>query len=70
MANKHRVQLDFSEEALEGLDTLKDELHSASRTEVLRRALALLHYAAKAEKEGGSLVIELKDGTKETVRLF
>jgi Arc/MetJ-type ribon-helix-helix transcriptional regulator len=49
-----RLALRVSEGFLEGLDQLVDE-EGASRSEVIRRAVALLAFARKEAKEGRRL---------------
>ena len=49
---KRRLQFDFSEEAVQRLDFLVEELDAASRAEVIRRALELLDQLNYAYPKG------------------
>ena len=60
----HRVQLDFSKEALEVLDGLVDKLNASSRAEVVRHALAVLVWMHnKQVQENFQIVAIGKDAT-------
>ena len=60
---KYRVQLDFSEEAFEELNSLQEKTNASSRAEVVRNALGVLKWATKNLREGNKIVVERKDGT-------
>jgi hypothetical protein len=49
---KTRVVLDFDEDAAKNLDLLKDRLGSKTRTDLIRRALALLEFSEERKKDG------------------
>jgi Arc/MetJ-type ribon-helix-helix transcriptional regulator len=65
-----RVQFDFSDASLRRLDQLKEDTHSPSRAEVVRRALALLETVVEARKRDEALCIERKDGKLRELSLF
>jgi metal-responsive CopG/Arc/MetJ family transcriptional regulator len=62
ITEKYRVQLDFSKEALEELDTLQRKLHAASRAEVVRNALGVLKWVTNNLAEENKIVVEKKTG--------
>ena len=62
---KHRVQLDFSEEAFHELNDLKEKLRAPSRAEVIRNALGVLKWMYKKKVEQGLDVVAI--GSDERV---
>lgn len=52
MNNKTRVQFDFSEEALDRVDKLRDITDASSRVEVIRNSLRVYDYMVKKQREG------------------
>jgi hypothetical protein len=58
-----RLQFDFSTEAVNRLDNIKDATNSASRAEVLRNSLRVYEYFYNMLKEGYE--IKLKKDEKE-----
>ncbi|TSC61975.1 MAG: hypothetical protein G01um101448_679 [Parcubacteria group bacterium Gr01-1014_48] len=60
----HRVQLDFSEEAFEELETLKKRLSASSRAEVVRAALGVLKWAVNHSEEGNKIQVARKADNK------
>ncbi len=50
-AGKTRLQFDFSDELVEMVDGIKDGAGAASRAEVIRKAVHLLHKATDEEWE-------------------
>lgn len=54
MSNKKRLQLDFSKEAVERLDLLKESTGVSSRADVFRNALKLYDTYVEKKKEGYS----------------
>jgi metal-responsive CopG/Arc/MetJ family transcriptional regulator len=60
--SKHRLQLDFTEEALRDLDQLRDTTGLPNRAEVIRQALRFLQWTIhEAQENEANLLIE-KDG--------
>ena len=64
---KYRVQLDFSKEALDELDSLQTKLHAASRAEVVRNALGILKWVTNNLVEENKIVVEKKNGERAEV---
>ncbi len=59
---KHRLQLDFTQQALGELDELREATGLPNRAEVIRQALRLLQWTiTETQQNGASLLIE-KDG--------
>lgn len=67
MADKIRVQFDFTPVALEQLDTLQQRLHAKSRAEVIRYALRVLQWLLDQLKDSAKIMVESKDGKVQTV---
>lgn len=65
---KERVQLDFSSEALERLDDLKETTGASTRAEVVRQALRLYEWFIN-ETEPNS-TIQIIDSNNETTSRF
>lgn len=64
---KHRLQLDFTDQAIRDLSDLKDTTGMANRAEVIRQALRLLQWTIdETQKNGATLLIE-KDGRQREV---
>ncbi len=64
---KYRVQLDFSEEALEDLNMLQKKLNASSRAEVVRSALGVLRWTTNHLIAGDKIVVKTKDGGETNV---
>ncbi len=64
---KHRLQLDFSEEALRDLDALKDETGMPNRAEVIRQALRLLQWTIDETQKNDATILIEKDGRQREV---
>ena len=60
---------DFEPKVIKIIDRLKINLNASSRSEVLRRAIALLNAANKVKKDGGNIVFRYKDGKEQTIIL-
>jgi hypothetical protein len=67
MADKIRVQFDFTPAALAQLDTLQERLKAKSRAEVIRYALRVLQWLLDQLKDSAKIMVESKDGKVETV---
>lgn len=65
MIDKVRLQFDFSKEAVEKLDELKDRLGASSRAEVIRRALALMDRVSSSSQAGAEITIQNPKGEKQ-----
>ena len=70
MSNKHRLQLDFTEEALRTLDELKDKTGLANRAEVIRQSLRLLQWTIQQNDDGSVLLLEKNGRRREVVFPF
>ena len=64
-SNKTRVILDFNEEAARNLDRLKDLLGARTRTDLVRRALALLEFSEEKKRDGYKLQFKKGDTITE-----
>lgn len=63
------TSFDFDPKLTKAIDQLKKDIGATSRSEVLRRAIALLQVANKASKEGSDLIIKKKDHTEKHIIL-
>lgn len=66
MADKYRVQLDFTAEAFQELESLKTRLGAASRAEAVRYGLAALRWLFSQLSSGATILVE-KDGVQQQV---
>jgi metal-responsive CopG/Arc/MetJ family transcriptional regulator len=64
---KHRLQFDFTEEALQDLDELKETTGMQNRAEVIRQALRLLRWTIQETKNNDATIIIEKDGRQREV---
>ncbi len=69
-ARKVRLNLELPESLKKQLDTLVTQTQAASLSEVLRRSLALFDFCMEYQKQGGRLLMENPDGTRETLRIL
>lgn len=67
MAEKIRVQFDFTPAALEELDKLQGMIQAKSRAEVIRYALRVLQWLLDQLRNGAKIMVEDKNGKVETV---
>jgi metal-responsive CopG/Arc/MetJ family transcriptional regulator len=67
---KKRIQLDFSPLAADKLDELVESTGSASRAEVVRRALALFDKVWTSQLEGGTLFIRDGQGGEQNLLIL
>ena len=65
--NKHRLQLDFTEEALQDLDELKETTGMPNRAEVIRQALRLLRWTIQETHNNDATILIEKDGRQREV---
>ena len=66
MADKSRVQFDFTESALAELDGLKAKLKVNTRAEVIRYSLRLMRWVLEQITSGGRILVE-RDGQVHSV---
>jgi len=64
---KHRLQLDFTEEALRDLDQIKETTGMPNRAEVIRQALRLLQWTIQETQNNGATILIEKDGRQREV---
>jgi len=62
---KQRVQFDFSPEALQRLDALKEKIDASTKAEVIRNALKI--YEWFATQVDPNYIIEIKDQEGNTI---
>ena len=65
-----RLNLEFTPTVAENLERMIEQSHSASRTEVVRKAIRLLDMVLGLYDSGGKLVFQHQDGTQETVQIL
>jgi len=58
---------DFDPKLVKVIDQLKRDMNASSRSEVIRRAIALLKVASQTEKEGGEVVIKKGNKVRQVV---
>lgn len=63
--NRTRVILDFNEEAAKNMDQLKDLLGAKTRTDLVRRALALLEYSEEKKRDGYTMLFKKGNSVTE-----
>lgn len=63
------TSFDFDKKLTETIDKLKKDMGATSRSEVLRRAIALLQVANTATRDGSELVIKKKGQTEKHIIL-
>jgi metal-responsive CopG/Arc/MetJ family transcriptional regulator len=69
--SKHRLQLDFTDEALQGLDQLRDATGLPNRAEVIRQALRLLQWTiTETQQKDANLLIEKGGNIRQVVFPF
>jgi len=64
-SSKTRVILDFNEDAAQNLDKLKDLLGARTRTDLVRRSLALLEFSEEKKREGYKMQFKKGDTITE-----
>lgn len=57
-----RLTLDLSEEVRTNLEALRETTQADSLVEVIRRALAVYDFVAKAKATGGKLILKDEEG--------
>ncbi len=67
MANKTRLQFDFTEDALNELDELKGATGATNRAEVIRQALRLLQWTVEQTQDEKATVLVEKNGRQREV---
>lgn len=65
-----RVQFDFSDEALQTLDTLRDRLSLNSRADVIRYSLRILSWLVEQLQQDAKIIVEKNGRAQEVVFPF
>jgi len=68
MADKIRVQFDFTPAAFEQLDSLQSRLKARSKAEVIRYALRVLQWLLDQLEGGGQILVKDQGGEVQTVQ--
>jgi len=66
MLEKSRVQFDFTPEALQTLDKLKDRLHVSTRADVVRYSLRTLDWVLSTIESDAKILVE-KGGRQQEI---
>lgn len=69
MAQKHRLNVDMTPEGKRQLDSLQKNLRVPAMIDVIRKAFAILELILDHQKAGGKVVLEHKDGSRETLKI-
>jgi hypothetical protein len=67
---KSRVQFDFTEEALQTLDQLKEKLSLSSRADVIRYSLRILEWTLEQLQSDAKILVERNGKAQEVVFPF
>ena len=67
---KSRVQFDFTEEALQTLDRLKEKLSLSSRADVIRYSLRILEWTLEQLQSDAKILVERNGKAQEVVFPF
>lgn len=65
----HRLNLALPEKAANAIFLIQDRLEASTTSEAIRRSLLLTLTITDAIKDGGKVVIERADGTREIILL-
>ncbi len=68
-AAKRRVQFIFPSQTIEELDRLKEQMGASSRTEVLKTAIELMHWAMARLAKGEKIAAVGNDEISETIAI-
>lgn len=69
--NKHRLNLVINDQVLQRLESLVDKTESETKTEVIRRALAVYeHLWHEKQNSGAELTLSFPDGTEKKLVLL
>ncbi|MGH8558576.1 MAG: ribbon-helix-helix protein, CopG family [Methylococcales bacterium] len=67
---KTRLNLEIPEATKENLERLRNVTHAESKTEVIRRALALYDFLWSVKETGDTAIIRSKDGKERELVLL
>lgn len=65
--DNHRLHLLLPEKAVDAIAILQDRLEASTTSEAVRRSLFLALKVTESIKDGGSVIIEKPDGTRQTI---
>ena len=65
--DKKKLQFDFTEDAVEELDQLRQMTHLQTRVDVIRHALRFLRWAVDETTNGGNLCMERDGKLREVI---
>ena len=66
---KQRLNLELPKRTMAVLDLTRERMGSASRTETIRRAIALMDVVSQHLAQCGKVVLKGPDGEEEVVRI-
>lgn len=66
----HRLQFDFSEEALKELDNLKAQTKLPTRAELVRQSLHFLQWMLEQHQTGSAILVEKHGKIREVIFPF
>lgn len=64
-----RITLEIPDAAFDSMEQARNLLGIRTKTELIKRSLALMHTLAEAESKGGKIIVETRNGKKERLRL-
>lgn len=65
--SKHRLQFDFTEEALKQLDSLRESTGLSNRAEVVRHALRFFHWMLNELRDKKATLVLERDGKQYVI---
>ena len=68
-SKKHRLQFDFSKDALKELDRIKEENGTGTRAELLRQSLLLYAFVMRQHRDGWTMEFRKGSHIKEVALL-
>ena len=67
---RFRLNLEMPESVRDKLESMRRRSEADSRTEVIRRALALYDLLLEHSQQGSSIIVRTKDGKEKEVLIF
>jgi hypothetical protein len=67
---KVRLNLELTTQVRDQLENLQQSSQATSLTEVIRKSLALYHMVTDHTAQGGGIILEHADGSKERLKLL
>ena len=63
-----RFTIEFSETVYKQIDDIQAELHAQTKADVVRKALGLLSYVVREQKDGSVLILEnIKNNVRKEI---